>query len=202
VAYRISPSSARADWPDLVMPTIGEIVTLRGAMPIHGKVAEYNVLGDVVHAFFATDVEGVSAEERVARARRLLASVDLLQAVSAEALVEAGDRLRGFVEERWPGAVWHREVAIEARVETARGDRRVTGIIDLLLETPNGYVLFDHKTFPGRGEAAWRAKVEEFLPQFAAYAAALRMRGAETRVLSAWVHLPAGGGMVEVRTGG
>ena len=78
------------------------------------------------------------------------------------------------------------------------GDRRVAGIIDLLLETPKGYVIFDHKTFPGRGEAAWRAKVVEFLPQFAAYAAALRKREG-TSVLAAWVHLPAGGAMVEVR---
>jgi hypothetical protein len=197
--YRISPSSAQADWPELVMPTIGEIVTLPGAMPIDGKVAEYNVLGDAVHAFFATDVEGLIAEERVDRARRLLASAGLVGVVRPDALVEASDRLRVFVERRWPGAVWHREVAIDARVETAQGERRVAGIIDLLLETANGYVIFDHKTFPGRSEAAWRAKVVEFLPQFAAYAAALRLLGARD-VVGGWVHLPAGGGLVELGT--
>ena len=197
--YRISPSNAEADWPELVMPAIGEIVRLSGAMPIDGKVAEYNVLGDAVHAFFATDVEGLGAEQRLSRARRLLASAGLVGVVRPDSLVEAGDRLRAFVGERWPEAVWHREVAIEARVETAQGDRRVAGVIDLLLETPKGYVIFDHKTFPGRGEAAWRAKVGEFLPQFAAYSAALRSLGTKA-VVSAWAHLPAGGVMVEVRS--
>lgn len=196
--YRISPSNAQADWPDLTMPTIGEIVTLPSAMPLDAKVAEYNVLGDAVHAFFATDVEGLTAEERVDRARRLLASASLIGVVRPDALVEASDRLRAFVDERWPGAIWHREVAIEARVETAEGERRVAGIIDLLLETAKGYVIFDHKTFPGRSEAAWRAKVVEFVPQFAAYASALRsLRTRE--VIASWVHLPAGGGLVEIR---
>jgi hypothetical protein len=181
------------------MPTIGEIVTLPGAMPIDGKVAESDKLGDAVHAFFATDVDGLNADERVDRARRLFASAGLVGLVRPDALVEASDRLRVFVEQRWPKAVWHREVFVDALVPTAQGERRVSGIIDLLLETPNGYVIFDHKTFPARSEAAWRGKVAEFLPQFAAYAAALRSQGARVMTAS-WVHLPAGGGMVEVRT--
>jgi ATP-dependent helicase/nuclease subunit A len=199
VAYRISPSNAEADWPELVLPPIGEIVTLPSAMPLDAKVAEYNVLGDAVHAFFAADVEGLTAEERVARSRRLLAAAGLLGVVRAESLVEASDRLRAFVDQRWPGAVWHREVGIDAYIDTPHGERRVGGIIDLLLETPGGYVIFDHKTFAGRGEAAWRAKVVEFLPQFAAYASTLRSLAARDAV-AGWVHLPAGGGLVELKT--
>jgi hypothetical protein len=195
--YRISPSNAQVDWPQLVMPTIGEIVSLAAAMPLDGNVAEYNVLGDALHAFFATDVAGLAAEERVDRARRLLASAGLMDVVRPDALVEASDRLRAFVDQRWPGAVWHREVAIDACVETAQGERRVAGVIDLLLETADGYVILDHKTFPGRSEAGWRTKVVEFLPQFAAYGAALRKLGARD-VLASWVHLPVGGALVEV----
>ena len=195
--YRISPSNAQADWPELLMPTVGEVVSLGGAMPIDAKVAEYDVLGDAVHAFLASDVDGLTGEERLERARRLLASAGLVGVVRPDALVEASDRLRLFIEQRWPGAVWHREVGIDARVDSAHGARRVAGIIDLLLETADGYVMFDHKTFPGRSEAAWRAKVVEFLPQFGAYAAAIRKRG-DCEVLAAWVHLPVGGGMVKV----
>jgi hypothetical protein len=58
-------------------------------------------------------------------------------------------------------------------------------------------VIFDDKTFSGRGEAAVRAKVTEFLPQFAAYAEALRRLDGKS-VVGAWVHLPASGAMVEV----
>jgi ATP-dependent exoDNAse (exonuclease V) beta subunit len=195
VSYRISPSNAAVDWPDLVMPTIGEIVTLPVAMPLDAKVAEHNVLGDAVHAFFATDVDGLTGNERVDRARRLLASVDLVGVVRPDALVDASDRLRAFVEQRWPGAIWHREVAVDTYVPTDAGERRVSGVIDLLLQTRDGYVIFDHKTFPARSEAAWRTKVAEFLPQFAAYAEALQRTG--QTVTAGWVHLPIGGGMVE-----
>jgi ATP-dependent exoDNAse (exonuclease V) beta subunit len=195
--YRINPSNAAVDWPELVLPTIREMVTLPGAMAIDGKVAEYDVFGDAVHAFFATDLEGLAAEERRERARRLLAVAGLVGVVRAEALVEASDRLRGFVEQRWPGATWHREVAIDAQVLTSGGERRVAGIIDLLLETAEGYVIFDHKTFPAKSEAAWRAKVVAFVPQFAAYKTALHT-STQKPILSAWLHLPAGGGVVEV----
>ena len=197
-AFKIAPSNAQADWPELVLPTIGEIVTLPGAMPIDGKVAAYDELGNAVHAFFAADVEGLKAGERMERARRLLTEAGLLGVVRAEALVEASDRLRAFLDERWPGAVWHREVAIAADVDTAGGERRVAGTIDLLLETKEGFVIFDHKTFAGRGEAAWRAKCAEFLPQLAVYAQALRRVRSES-VAASWVHFPVGGGMLEVK---
>jgi len=196
--YRISPSNAQSDWHELAVPTIGEIVTLPEAMPIDAKVAEYNVLGDAVHAFFATDVDGVAADERVERARRILAAAGLVGVVRPDALVGASDRLRAFVDARWSGATWYREVGIDARLETSQGARRVVGTIDLLLETAEGWVIFDHKTFPGRSETAWRTKVVEFLPQFAAYAESLR-RTQGKRVLGCWVHLPVGGGMVEVK---
>jgi ATP-dependent exoDNAse (exonuclease V) beta subunit len=88
-------------------------------------------------------------------------------------------------------------VPIEVCLDTQQGARRVSGTIDLLLDTHDGYVLIDHKTFPGASAGAWRKKTLEFLPQLAAYIAALRMVP-EARVIGCWVHLPVGGGMVEL----
>jgi ATP-dependent exoDNAse (exonuclease V) beta subunit len=194
--YRIAPSNAEQDWPDLVLPSVGEVVSLGGAMPIDDKVAEFDVLGDAVHAFLAADVEGLSEEERLECARRLVAAAGLTGTVRPEALVGAGDRLRAFVDARWPGAKWLREVPIEAAISTPQGERRVNGSIDLLLDTSDGYVIVDHKTFPGTTEGAWRKKVVQFLPQLAAYRETCS-RLAGKRVLGCWVHFPAGGGMVE-----
>jgi ATP-dependent exoDNAse (exonuclease V) beta subunit len=197
-AYWINPSNAAVDWTELVLPTIGEIVTLPGAMTLDGNVAEYSVLGDAVHAFFAADVERLTADERLDRARRLLASAGLVGSVRTEALVAASDRLRGFISARWPGAIWHREVAIDADVSTKYGDRRVAGIIDLLLETPAGIVVFDHKTFPGTSEPAWRLKAGEFRPQLAVYAGSLHDVIARP-VVGCWLHFLVGGGVLELR---
>jgi hypothetical protein len=76
----------------------------------------------------------------------------------------------------------------------------VSGVLDLLLETPTAYVIIDHKTFPAKAASAWRAKCAGFIPQLVAYAILLDAVG-EKKVAAAWVHLPVGGGMVEVVLG-
>jgi ATP-dependent helicase/nuclease subunit A len=195
--FRIVPSNAVEDWPDLAIPKLGDVVQLSGCMPVSSKVAAYDALGDAVHAFLAADAPELVAGERGQIAQRLLSNAQLTGLVSVDALLAAGDRLRAFVKERWGEVSWHREVPIEALVDTAKGTRRVGGTVDLLLETSDGYVIVDHKTFPGTGEAALRKKTLEFLTQLAAYAAALdQVRCA--KVVGCWVHFPVSGAMVEV----
>jgi ATP-dependent exoDNAse (exonuclease V) beta subunit len=195
--YRIVPSQAAQDWPDLVLPRIRAVTSLSGAMPVHVKVAQYDTLGDAVHAYLAIDTADLTAEERVLCATRLLQHADLHGAIQPDALIDAERRLREFVVARWDEATWHREVPIEASIDTPHGARRVVGTIDLLLETSQGYVIVDHKTFPGSGEPALRMKTREFLPQLAAYAEALRrVPGAE--VVGSWVHFPVAGAVVEL----
>ena len=198
VPYRILPSDAKHAWPEIAAEaTIAETVRLPVRMPVDGEIAKRNELGDAVHGFFAADVDGLSMGERVERARRLLAARALLGNVRPEALVEASDRLKSFVAERWPGAVWRRELALGARVVLTGRHRQVGGAMDLLLDTSAGFVLFDHKTFPGTTEGAWLGAVQGYLPQFAAYARAVDALGTKP-VVEAWVHLPVGGGAVRV----
>ena len=81
-------------------------------------------------------------------------------------------------------------------VTTAEGAKRVSGTIDLLLETPHGVVLVDHKSYPG-GPGSLGAKALGFAPQLGAYARVLEMAG--RHVLSQWVHFPLGAHVVLVR---
>jgi ATP-dependent helicase/nuclease subunit A len=196
-SYWIAPSRAEEEWPELPRARIGAVETLASAVLIAGKGIGHDVLGTAVHAFLAADVEGLSRVERAVRAEQLLAAAELSAVVRSDALLAASDALRTWVERRWPGAVWRREVTIEALIESRFGERRVSGVIDLLLETREGRVLIDHKTFPGTTEPAWRARVKGFLPQMAAYAAAVERVG-DRPVVGNWVHLPMGGGMVEI----
>jgi len=82
-----------------------------------------------------------------------------------------------------------------AALDTGHGARRIAGNIDLLLETPSGFVIIDHKSFPGAA-SHWAAKALEYAPQLATYAKALEMAGAS--VLGHFVHFTVGGGMVEL----
>lgn len=197
-SYRIVPSRAEEDWPELALPSIRSIVPLSNSVMLQSsKMTAYDVLGDAVHAFLAADTPDLTQDERTQCALRLLRSAELGDAIHPDTLLSTGDRLRAFVAERWGEATWHREVPIEAMIETPHGARRVGGTIDLLLETVQGYIIVDHKTFPGIGEGALRKKTREFLPQLAAYTEALR-RVPGARLAGCWVHFPLSGAMVEV----
>jgi ATP-dependent exoDNAse (exonuclease V) beta subunit len=200
-AYRIVPSAGANDWPELEARVnrsrLGAIEHLPSAITFDAGKYEDDVLGNAVHAFLAADVEGLDDELRLARARELTHGAGIEGVVRAESLLVAGDALRSWVSARWPDALWHREIPIERTITSDQGERRVSGVLDLLLETPTAYVIIDHKTFPAKAASAWRAKCAGFIPQLAAYAILLDAVG-EKKVAAAWVHLPVGGGMVEV----
>lgn len=199
--YRIAPSSGVMDWPELAAVVarskVGAVERLPSAIVLDGRSYKDDILGNAVHAFLAADIEGLAAGERLARAKGLVEGWGLAGIVRAESLVKAGDALRAWVESKWPGATWRREIPIEGVVTTEHGERRVNGIIDLLLETETGLVLVDHKTYPNPSPAAWRAKCETFIPQLATYARVLNAVGGK-KVAAVWVHLPVAGGVVEV----
>lgn len=194
--YRIVPSAVEIDWPELAAAikeaSVGAIERLPRARLVDQKGYDYDVLGNAVHAFLAADVDGLTSEERLERARRLLSAAGLTGFVRPDSLVHSGDQLRTWIRTMWPEALWRREVPVEAIVSTPEGERRVGGIIDLLLETPDGDVIIDHKTFPATTEGAIRAKAREFIPQMLAYATLLERDGAR-RVRGIFLHFPIGG---------
>ena len=185
--HRIAPSNAANEWPALALPSIGRIEPWHSPIPVLRRVTEWDRLGDAVHAFLAADRFGLSSASRARLAESLVPDL------APDSMIEMGDRLRSFVESRWPGAIWLAEWPIEATI----GDRRIGGTIDLLLETADAFVLIDHKSFPGRGESAWRKKAHEHLPQLAAYREALLRLGTKP-VTEMWLHFPIGGAMVQV----
>ena len=120
---------------------------------------------------------GLTRESRLARAERLLAEQEVLGVLRPEALLNAGNQLRVWVDATWPGATWHREVPVSAVVAgEGGGARRVVGTIDLVLITKEGAVIVDHKSYPG-SPSTWSAKARAFVPQMAAYAHVLSAAG-------------------------
>ena len=69
--------------------------------------------------------------------------------------------------------------------------------MDLFLELPDGFVLVDHKSFPGEGGERDRRVLDEWAPQLGWYARVLaKALGKPLR--AAYVHLPIRGEMAEV----
>lgn len=71
--------------------------------------------------------------------------------------------------------------------------QQTVGYIDLLLETGDGFVIIDHKSFMGR-ITDWSEKALSYSGQLAAYRASRQ----DLAIKSTWIHFPSGGGMVEI----
>jgi hypothetical protein len=65
-----------------------------------------------------------------------------------------------------------------------------------VIETPSGYVIIDHKTFPG-GESELLDKARSFAGQLVAYRTALE-KATGIPVLNTWIHFPISGYLVNV----
>lgn len=171
---------------------IATVMTVReigGRITITGEV-DMASLGDMVHAFLAADRAGRPMVHRVSLAGELKRRFGI-HAVRADAMVEVADRLAKFIGNEYKDVVAvHREWPIHIRW----GLQRALGWIDLALETPAGWVLIDHKTFPGSTET-WVDKAKSYLPQLQVYAHALRAATGKS-VLQAWIHMPIVGAVV------
>jgi ATP-dependent helicase/nuclease subunit A len=156
-------------------------------------VPDMQAVGEAVHAFLAADRPSLDRPTRVEMAAGLLARWDVGSALPPEALLAASDALRAWIDTRWPGATWHREVPLSARMPTGTILR---GFADLVVESDAGFVLIDHKSFPGDLAAA-AERAATYWGQLHAYADAIA-RATGRSHLGSFVHLPISGAVVEL----
>ncbi|MGP0223590.1 UvrD-helicase domain-containing protein [Paenarthrobacter sp. NCHU4564] len=155
----------------------------------HGS-EEWGAVGSAVHAYLGTQYSSLDNGAQVQLAETIVNRWGVHQIVSADLLVESGQRLQAYLDAEYAGWKVHREAAIGWRTE----NRVMEGWIDLLIEGPEGCVLVDHKTYPGR-EAEEHIR-ESYLGQMAAYRQALAAAG--KTVIKTLIHLPALGQIYEV----
>jgi len=153
---------------------------------------DMNGLGNAVHAFMCCDCGELSAADKEAIAQELLVAHDVSACLRASDLVSIFDEFTAYIRNRWPGARMRREWPLSFKI----GSLELHGAADLVLETPDGYVIIDHKTFPG-GESALREKAKSFAAQLMAYRMALK-KATNISLLSTWIHFPISGYLVDV----
>jgi ATP-dependent exoDNAse (exonuclease V) beta subunit len=196
-AYRITPSDGATALLAEGTARIGRIQRLKRRMDFSApRGVTWDAIGTALHAFLAADVEALPETGRTELAQRILTGATLAGAFEVDALLAASDALRQFASQHWPHAAWHREVPIRVPLDTPGGRRCIQGTIDLLLETPAGVVVIDHKSFPGRS-TDWPERAVTYAPQLFTYAHALELLG--KNVVGCFVHFTIGGGMVELR---
>jgi ATP-dependent exoDNAse (exonuclease V) beta subunit len=163
---------------------IGERIPLRGT-------PDMLTVGDCVHAFLSVDTAGSDARRRVELASQVVAGFGI-DHVDIEALPVMTDRLVKFLQEKYPGAVLAHEMPVQGRLQ----NRRVKGTIDLLAKTSDGYIIIDHKTFPGKFEE-WESKALSHAPQLALYRYMVE-QSTRTPVIAQYIHMPVVGAMIKL----
>ena len=166
--------------------SVGPLLSLGPRLPLRGD-PPMAALGEAVHGFLA------SATQDEATAARLLAAWGVQGALTPRDVVSAGTNLQTWIDAQWPGAAAHAEWPVQQRLA---GGTLLRGFVDLVLDVGDGWVVIDHKTFPG-GSTAALARAAEYAGQLAAYANALT---AATRrpVVGRFIHFPVSGCAVEV----
>lgn len=141
------------------------------------------VLGTALHHCIAR-AETLGAVE-LAEIGNILSNWGVGSSVNHAAVVAQLTAFRAWCEERWPGCSTFVEVPVEANLPDGT---RLKGRIDLLVQSPKGWILIDHKSNPGSSERNEELALEHG-PQLAAYAEAL-VRATGTPVAEQWLYLP------------
>ena len=155
---------------------------------------QYAAIGDAVHSYLAAlpSMRSLTDVEKQRVAERCLSAFSVTGILSPSVLVSSGDRFCQWVEAKYPGAIWHAEVAVSGP-RSAGG--QWSGAADLLLQLPSGeVVIIDHKSSPIRREHCV-AKAATFTSQLAAYREIIAIAGETVR--SACIHFPLAGVIAE-----
>ena len=187
---RVLPSAAGA-----VACAIAEQVDVGTRIALRSGV-DMNALGNALHACLAADLVDPDAPLGREEVEALLAVQGLARQVDVGAVLAQLAAFRGWLGSRWPGAEVRTEVPVESRVPDGQV---LAGRIDLLLSTPAGFVLIDHKA-SARPRADWARVAAEYAGQLAAYADAVERTGG-ARVVERWLFFPVAAGAVRLDAG-
>jgi ATP-dependent helicase/nuclease subunit A len=188
---RIQASKQISDTADAV---VREKVRLGERLIEHGA-AGWDAVGSAIHTYLGTAYETLSPDGQLGLAKQIIDRWNVGDHVTADVLVTAGERLAAFLGAGYPGAALLREVPIGWR----NADNQVMeGWIDLLVDTPAGYVLVDHKSYPGTDPAGHIR--EKYLGQMEAYRKAV-LAATGKPVVETLIHLPALGTVFAVAEG-
>ena len=147
---------------------------------------EMDILGNAVHAYFAVDYERLLDEDHADITKIILKNWGIENSIDHIELMNAGQRLTDFMASHYEGYKAYKEWPISLRNDDGQV---IQGWIDLLLDTPNGYVIIDHKDYPGT-DAHERMRI--YIPQLNMYKKIIE-KATKRPVVDTLLHLPISG---------
>jgi len=179
---RVSPSTLSVDDAEIADIKVQMVADFGCRIAIKGN-PEMKSIGNAIHSFLAADYSGLPDQRKLKIARGLLERWGVDKAIDPNDLMAVEGRLQAFIDKSYPGAKIMREWPI-----TLRNDefQRMQGWIDMLLELLDGYVIIDHKSYPGTdGEG----HAKRYAPQLSVYKEAIE-KVTGKNVIAALIHMP------------
>jgi ATP-dependent exoDNAse (exonuclease V) beta subunit len=170
--------------------SVNAVAELGPRLAEHGS-EDWGAVGSAVHAYLGTQFSVLNPAEERDLAGRIVKRWRVEGTIDPTLLLTAGLRFESYLNAEFPGWTKHREAAIGWRPE----NQVMQGWIDLLLEGPDGFVLVDHKTYPGNNPEGHVR--EKYLGQMAAYRDAV-LAATGKPVLRTLIHFPALGRVYEI----
>ena len=141
---------------------------------------EFRLLGLAFHSFIALNVK----ENELETAQKILKNYHVDHCMSAKDMVESTKRFYRYINETWSNAEINCELPMRYVDENGTAYQ---GFIDMLLETPDGYIIIDHKTHPRQDDAA--EYCANCAPQLKLYQKAVE-EATGKKVIKLIIHLP------------
>jgi len=187
--------------PALIIPSaqapiasakVVETIAFGSPIQISRRFEEDTDLGDAIHAIFAAEFTHPNHPKRAAIAERILKEFGCDQSIWLEDVLRAVDVFREDVEKKFKPKKILVEVPFSFRNPAGQ---LISGFIDLLLETDDGWVVIDYKSFQGE-KSDREAKAIGYSGQLDCYRQALGALG--MKASSLWIYFALGGGLVRV----
>lgn len=148
---------------------IGKIIDVGQRLPFSGALDEAD-LRDALHAIFAAEFVNPGHARRLETIQRILLGYRLSDHLKGEDVLQMVDRFRASLEQQFQP----KQVLVEIPIATLNeSGQRIEGFIDMLVETGDGWILIDHKSFPGK-RSEWPAEAVSYSGQLALYREALK----------------------------
>ncbi len=181
--------------PSLVPPLddskVIEVIELGERINLQ-ETPEMANLGEAIHALIATQIIN-NPEDPKALAEQVLQSFAVTEHISVEDGLMCTARFKKFVQEHLKAKYIHVEYPIDYLKPNGQA---VSGFIDALVETDEGYIIIDHKSNP-QPRSDWNEIALKYSGQLALYKEAIEAVSNKP-VLGCWIHFAVTGGVVKV----
>lgn len=184
IEARLSPSSFKP----IESALITRKVELGDRLPVNDKY-DVNAMGNSLHGVVASHLMGHSSTQAILKAHKMD------KAITTEDALKCAQRLEQFIQSEFGDCIIYCEYPV--RYNNHQG-QLISGWIDLLIETKDGYVIIDHKASPQQ-RSEWDSIALRYSGQLAAYRKAFANKPNGHQV-ECWVHFALTGGIVKIET--